>query len=700
MVSLRRAGLGSWVGLLGASLGACADDSGFVQPDAAVADAALSDRGAADVGRDAPPAPMVLVGVVPAHGSFLGGTEVTLRGSNFTEDAVVRFGGNLVQPRFTRWVDRNRIVVQTPAGRPGVVEVTVEAGGRSARLAEAYRYDSFYVDPALGPTTGNARVSLHGLGTGFSSTMQVLFDGVACTQLEVTSPELASCLTPPHPEGRVAVTVARDAMPAVTLDEGYQYADSADGVGGGLSGGALRGSITVTALDAMTGAPVPMAHVFLENDAAATPPRAGLTNARGQVTLSPPGLMAPVTVTASERCHTTTTVQSFDAASATLYLQPLMLPECGMGMPEPMTQRPVYPARLSGELVWDGPSEFGPNPWRNVPEPGANERRVALVYATRPDIFTADPVTGAATMMARVLEAVEPGYGGRGYPFRFQARPASLAVYALAGIENTRTNRFTPYMMGVARSVLGAPRADITDIVVDMNIPLDHVTPVSAEAYTDPMLTTGLPSYFHASAFLDLGGEGVIALPHTTVTGRNGGEYALNGLPAFSGTLADARLIVHARMASGNITGPTPFQDTPAPCSGLVISGIRSPDEAVRVRDWLGIPSLVSPREFGQLPSDRTVRFDIPRNSPDLLIMNLQWEGGGWAHYAPGSVRAIQYPDLSTLQGLRDLPAGDFLGLSLVGVRIPGFAFNRFTYTSIGPGYWTAYAGRGTVVER
>ncbi len=50
--------------------------------------------------------------------------------------------------------------------------------------------------------------------------------------------------------------------------------------------------------------------------------------------------------------------------------------------------------------------------------------------------------------------------------------------------------------------------------------------------------------------------------------------------------------------------------------------------------------------------------------------------------------------------GLSDLPTGDILGLSLVGVRIPGFDFNRFTYATINQAYWSAYAGRGTYVTR
>ncbi|MDB4929729.1 MAG: hypothetical protein JWM10_2213 [Myxococcaceae bacterium] len=682
-------------------LGGCSSSSGNLPPE--VLDAGSDARVDAGPADRPPPAPTLLA-VQPGHGSFLGGTEVTLRGSNFADGAVVRFGGSLVQPRYTTFVDRNRITVRTPAGRAGEVDVEVEVEGRVATLPRGFRYDSFYVDPPLGPTTGGARVSLHGLGTQFRDGMRVTFDGAPCTAVAVTSPELASCLTPEHPDGRVEVAIEGVDEP-VSIPDGYTYADSADSVGGGLSGGTVVGSITVTVLDAMSGDPVPSAFVFLNNAPGAVPPSAGQTGARGQVTLSPPTLTPPVTVTASERCHTTTTIQSFDARNATIYLQPLMIPGCGSpGMPMGMPQRAVYPATITGELVWAGPNEFAPNPWSNIPEPREGFRRVAYVWVSRPDIFTVDPV-GAALAQQRdtVLELVA-GTGGRGYPFTLQARPAAVAVYALAGLENvvpagsSTPVRFTPWVMGLARSVLGAPRATIDNVVIDMNIPLDHETPLEVAPLggTDP----DAPDQFHASGFIDLGGEGVIPMPHATVTGLDGGSYRLSGLPAFSRNLADARLTVHARLASGDITGPRAFQDTPSPCTALVVSGITSPDETVRVGGWLGIPRMTAPEQGARLPDDRTVHFAIEGAAPDLLLFTMQWNATSWQHIAPGAERAFQYPDLSSLMGLSDLPAGSFLSLSLVGLRLTGFEFNRFTYTTIGPQYWTAYAGRGEYLTR
>ena len=711
-MSLRR-GLARFVPCALAALGCSSDNTGAFAPPGT--DGGLSDR--ADVPTDrrdaSAPAP-ILVGVVPDHGSFLGGTEVTLRGSNFVDGAEVRFGGALVQPRFTRFVDRNRIVVTTPGNRPGLVDIEVRANERTTVLPQGYRYDAFYVDPGLGPVTGNARVQIHGLGTMFADGMSIDFDGMPCTDVRVTGAELASCLTPAHPDGRVPVTV-RFGAENITVPDAYQYANTADAVGGGLSGGTLAGSLTVTVINTMTGGPVPQAFVFLNNEPSAMPPGAGRTGDTGQVTLSPAMITPPITVTASARCFTTTTIQSFDARNATIYLTPLMTPECGSpGMPPPGDpQRAVYPGRVRGELVWAGPNEFAPNPWSNVPAARAGERHVAYVYATRPEIFTPDyPAATAARFQNRLLEVVPEDYGGRGYPFDFAVRPGAIAVYALAGIERVTTDvtqrRFVPYMMGVARGILASPVNPMTPnegvvdhIVIDMNIALDHETPLEVSAYpVAPGMTQ--PNIFHASAFVDLGGEGVIPRPDLTVTGSRDGEYRFSGLPAFTGTLADARLKIHARYASGAVTGPQTFQDTPAPCSGLILGGITTPDETVQVRGWMGIPDITSPMQGGALPSDRTVRFSVDPMlaAADLLILTMQWDGNSWQHLAPGAERAITYPNLSSLMGLADLPSGSLLGLSLVGVRIPGFDFNRFTYATIGQAYWSAYAGRGTYVTR
>jgi hypothetical protein len=90
----------------------CADDPFRAPPPDGTADAGADvpriiradvpvtprDVPAVDAPRNTNP---VVVGVVPDHGPFTGGNRVVVRGSNFTPESVVSFGGALVQPRDT-----------------------------------------------------------------------------------------------------------------------------------------------------------------------------------------------------------------------------------------------------------------------------------------------------------------------------------------------------------------------------------------------------------------------------------------------------------------------------------------------------------------------------------------------------------------------------------------------------------------------
>lgn len=674
------------------------------EEDAADASSAPPDV-AVDVPRDAAPAAPLLLAVRPDHGPFTGNTEVTLRGSNFTEDMVVRFGDAQVQPRYQTLVDSHRLVVRTPAGQPGEVDVTIERGEQRSRLARAFTYDSFYADPNTGSIAGGTRITLRGQNTNWTSATTVTIDASPCENLTFVSPSEITCTVPAHAQGSVPITVTTGAD-AITVADAFTYYEASDPNFGGFGGGHISGSINVSVLNALTGDAVPMAFVYLGNDPMVPPPNSGVTNARGQVTLSAPDLMGPVTITATAHCFSSSTFQSIDGRDATIFLMPWLnrVPgvDCGMGEPPGGTPRPgVYAAQIEGELVWAGPREFGPNEWFNVPVPRANERRVAFVMTTQPTIMGGNPDPG---MGGTVLEQVPPDYGGRGYPYAIIARPAALAVYAIAGLERTDVMppRFTPYVMGVARSVLGAPRARLTHVDIDMNIPLDHETVV--RLHNLPPQDEGAPNRFRVENWIDLGGEGVIPRPDVTVLGRNPSDpYRLVAQPAFLGTLADARMIVRATYGTG-----TTFEE---PVSTVLVAGITSPDDVVDIDNWVGIPRIVEPTEGGTIPDTRIVRFDQRGNDPDMFWTVLSQAGSScrygfflgdvvwWQHYFPGSVHEFRVPDISMIPGLTDIPRGIYQ-LSICGFRVAGFDYNNFRYQYLAQYYWTAFATNSATVAR
>jgi len=632
----------------------------------------------------------IVVGVVPDHGPFVGGNEVVIRGSNFDEGAEARFAGNLVQPRDTVLTDARRLTVRPPAGRPGEVEVSVELGGRRAVLPNGYRYDAIYADPPDGSIAGGTRITVHGMGTHFSGATTVTLDGAPCVDVQVSAPERLSCTTPAHPEGRAALAV-ETGDERINVPEAYLYIDNPESTRGGLGGGPIEGSINVTVLAGATGDGIPNALVYLGDNPGVATPRAGRTNDRGRATLSFDGLRGPTTLTITAECFNSHTVQVFDARNVTLYLYAQMIPACArMGDPGsgPGPSGGTFGAQVSGELVWDGPYEFAPNPWSNVPMPRAGEQRIAFVFTTQTDIFSSPQSMSEGGV---VLEVVTPGYGGRGYPFSITTRPSALAVYAIAGVEDIRTRRFTPYIMGVARGVLGAPRARITNVIVPMNIPLDHMTEVEIREL--PAQARGEPNRLRVEGFVDLGGEGIIARPDITVFGRGEDEaYRLVAMPAFTGALADARLIVRAIYGTGEYLS-NPF-------SAQVVGGISTPDETVRLRNWVGIPDVISPADSGRLGNDRAVRFELRGASPDMFYASLSADALYWQTFALGTERSFAYPDLSQVPGLRDLPSGQQLYLNITAFRTPGFDFNEFRYNFLSQLYWTAYSGRTLLFSR
>ncbi|MBL8681151.1 MAG: IPT/TIG domain-containing protein [Myxococcales bacterium] len=646
----------------------------------------------------------VLLAVRPDHGPFNGGNTVLLRGSNFREGMTVRFGEAMVQPRNTRFVDVNRVEVGVPGGMPGVVDVVIEGEGFRSRLPMAYTYDSFYVDPTSGSIAGGTRITLRGQGTNWTMGTTVQIDGVPCNSVSFVSPNEVSCTVPAHAQGSVPVTVTTGAD-SVTVSDAFTYYEASDPNSGGFGGGSIRGSINVAVLNYLTGDAVPNAFVYVGDSPRVTPPQSGITNMRGQLTLSYPDLRGPVTITATAKCFATSQFVSIDGRDATIFLIPWlgMVPgvDCGMGMPPDGPPRPpVYAATIEGELVWAGAREFGPNRWDNIPFPRANERRIAYVMTTTGNIFSGNPDPG---MGGVVLENLMTA-GARGFPYRIVARPTALAVYAIAGLERTDTMppRFTPYVMGVARSVLASPRATVSNINIDMNIPLDHE--MSIELRDLPTQDMGRPNRFAVTNWIDLGGEGVIPRPDVELERSSAADpFRLVAQPAFSGTLSDARMIVRAEYGTGS--------SFDAPSSTVLVGGITSPDETVTVRNWVGIPRIIEPGDGGMLDTTRRIRIEQGGANPDFFWSVISQSGSScnegfylgdvvwWQHHFPGTSREFGLPDLSMVPTLSDMPRGIYQ-LSVCGIRVQGFDFNNFNYRWLNRFYWTAYSANAVRIAR
>lgn len=674
----------------------CGGGNGTVDATVELPDA---DPGALDGGTGLPDSGIGNMGslfidrVVPDSGTFRGGNQVVLRGAGFTDDAQVSFGGRDVQPADHRLIDERRLSVVVPAGDVGPVDVAITVGDETFTLEDGYTYEAIDVDPDSGAISGGTFVTITGSGTSFQAGDTVLFGRGSCTDVDVVSETVITCRTPPSAAGNVDVTVVDAEDESETIaEDAYTYFDSTDPFSGGLGGGPIEGQINITAIDAMTGMPVADAFAVVGEDLSTE--HQGLTDSLGQITFSGPDILPPATVHISKFCYERTSVVAFDARDVTVFLTPWMDPMCGMGMGEPPPPgRGRNGAFIEGELIWYGPNEMGPNPWGNVPEGRPGWVRAAYVYTTSlqqyavtrdPRYANPDPAAGGS--VHRVLESPT---GTLGYPYSIFARPAGLAVYALAGLENETDGRFIPYVMGVGRNVLAGPGETVTGVDVVMNIPLDHfleveVTELPAEARTGP-------DRFRLRADIDLGGEGVIVpvvndIDLNTIRRRDAARaFRFVSQPSLEGALADGRYRVEAGWFTGDFDGQ--------PYSVAVETGVTAIDSTLIMDRFVGIPQATSPAYGERIPEDRILRWEADGAEPDLNIIIIVDPTGNpaWRMFVPGDVREAPIPDLSTIEGLDDIGTG-FLTWAVFSVSIPGFSFDEFRYEYLNSRFWDRWS--------
>jgi hypothetical protein len=179
-------------------------------------------------GSDPAPVPTpTLTAVAPDQGSSLGGTDISLTGTNFIAGATVTVGGNPATAVVV--VDPTTITCSTPAGTPGaVVDVVVTTSDGAATLAGAFTYfpapTLANAAPPTGDPGGETPVTL--TGTGFSANSAgantVTFGGNAATSIVAVDDTTITCLSPAGASGSVAVVVT-NANGTATLPDGFTY---------------------------------------------------------------------------------------------------------------------------------------------------------------------------------------------------------------------------------------------------------------------------------------------------------------------------------------------------------------------------------------------------------------------------------------------------------------------------------------------
>ncbi len=189
--------------------------------------------------------------ISPTSGTTLGGTAVTITGTNFSGLVAVGFGG---MPASAITVDSStQITATAPAQGPGIVDVTVTTSAGTSALSSADEFTYPVPVPAVtavsasaGPINGGNSVTVSGsrftgatgvfFGTLAASTFTVSSD----TQIAVTVPSLGQA-------GTVDVTVATPyGTTATAAADQYTYVAAPAVSGISPTSGTTLGGTTVT----------------------------------------------------------------------------------------------------------------------------------------------------------------------------------------------------------------------------------------------------------------------------------------------------------------------------------------------------------------------------------------------------------------------------------------------------------------------
>ncbi|MFC7933821.1 IPT/TIG domain-containing protein [Streptomyces cinereoruber] len=149
--------------------------------------------------------------VSPTSGPALGGTQVTITGTNLGGATAVHFGS---APAASFTVTGTTSITATAPAGTGTVDITVTTpnGTSTSHPADRFTYIQApvvsEVSPASGPATGGSQVTI--TGTGFTGASAVHFGATPATSFTVTSATSITATAPAGTEGTVDVTVTTD----------------------------------------------------------------------------------------------------------------------------------------------------------------------------------------------------------------------------------------------------------------------------------------------------------------------------------------------------------------------------------------------------------------------------------------------------------------------------------------------------------
>lgn len=149
---------------------------------------------------------------VSASGTTLGGTAVTITGTNLTGATALSIGGNAASSVVV--VNATTITAVTPAGAAGTASVLVTTPGGTNAANTLYTYVTpsptvTAITPTSGTALGGTAVTI--AGTNLTGATAVSIGGNAATSVVVVNTTTITAVTPAHAAGSVDVVVTTGA---------------------------------------------------------------------------------------------------------------------------------------------------------------------------------------------------------------------------------------------------------------------------------------------------------------------------------------------------------------------------------------------------------------------------------------------------------------------------------------------------------
>ncbi len=624
------------------------------------------------------PNPFRVTLVEPSHGPAEGGTEVTIRGFGFMENAKVAFGSRWADPTSVVMVSPTRLLARVPAGEVGTVEVTVmQGGGEQAILADGFTYDRYSVDPGSGAVTGGTFIRVNSPLSELEETDVLYLGENRLSDVRILTAAAATARTPPSGPGSVALRIEKADGDVHVVPDAFAYYDTTDPAYGGFGGGPLDGSMTVTVLNLYGRVPVPDALVLL--GASAESPFSGRTDSNGQITFSDPSLRGRQVLTVAKDEFITVSMVGFDARHVTLFLEPSTPPgDPGNGQ-IPSTPTNVYSQIVGAVDFKDAEFRYSCNWNIQVPQPAPEGyQRVVRVLQTLSSYNIASP----AVITIRDTDMCVEDFG---HPILLTVWPGSFALVAIAGYEKTDKSHFIPVSYGITRRLVVGP-GEVVNAKVSVEYPRNNRVNVSF-ANPPPLDPDKGPKQYRNRLFVNIGSDGYIVLDNALQTTDADPVFVYENQMFLTGPLFDAQF---ALFAEAHNHGQYPF-------SRVFLS--RFTENPKIVNTFLTIPTPIAP-VTGTPPVNGRFSFEPGTTvQPTFFVVRINTFPKGdawWRLYVHGQVHTFVLPDLRSFSTVPQRPSG-WMYWHVQSALVPELSFDDFTYRYLAERYWAASAADGSL---